>query len=100
VGAPARGSPALAVWLTKWYTFCMTTTQVAVRLPDAQLARIDELVGVLHSSRSDVIRRAVDLYLYRLSCERDARAYEREPLSDAELALADDPEAWKGKPAW
>ena len=78
----------------------MTTTQVAVRLPEDQLERIDRLVGVLHPSRSDVIRRAVDLYLYRLACEHDARAYERNPLSDAELALADDPDQWKGTPSW
>jgi Arc/MetJ-type ribon-helix-helix transcriptional regulator len=78
----------------------MTTTQVAVRLPDDQIKRIDRLVGALHASRSDVIRRAVELYLYRLACEHDARAYERQPLTDAELALADDPDAWRGTPSW
>lgn len=68
----------------------MTTTQVAVRLPQALLDRVDELVGSLHSSRSEVIRRALDVYLYRLDCERDARRYEESPLSDRELAFADD----------
>jgi Arc/MetJ-type ribon-helix-helix transcriptional regulator len=43
-----------------------------VRLPDDQVARIDRLVGVLLTSRSDVIRRAIELYLYRLACEHDA----------------------------
>lgn len=78
----------------------MTTTQVAVRLPADQLEQIDRLVGVVHASRSDVIRRAVELYIDRLACEHDARAYEREPLSDAELPLANDPNAWKGTPTW
>lgn len=82
-----------------WYTCCMTT-QVAVRLPEELLEKIDRLVGPLHASRSDVIRRAIELYLYRLACEVDAKAYERSALSDAELALADDPEGWKGTPAW
>lgn len=91
---------ALDLWYTRWYTHCMTTSQVAVRLPTEQIERIDRLVGVVHASRSDVIRRAVELYLYRLACEHDARAYEKEPLSDTELALADDAEAWKGTPAW
>lgn len=88
------------MWLTSWYALRMTTTQVAVRLPDEQIEHIDKLVGSLHASRSDVIRRAVELYLYRLACEHDARAYERQPLTDAELALADDPDAWKDMPAW
>lgn len=74
----------------------MTTVQVAVRLPAEQLARIDRL----GRSRSDVIRRALETYLYRLECERDARAYEEQPLTDAELSLADDPRGWKPTPAW
>ncbi len=61
---------------------------------------MDRIVGALHTSRSDVIRRALEMYLYRLACEHDARAYERTPLTDAELALTDDPESWEGTPAW
>jgi metal-responsive CopG/Arc/MetJ family transcriptional regulator len=76
------------------------STQVAVRLEKAQLKRLDRVVGALRASRSEVIRRALDVYLYRLECERDARAYEKQPLSDAELALADDPDAWQGAPSW
>ena len=78
----------------------MTTTQLAVRLSREQIRRLDHVVGSLHASRSDVIRRALDLYLYRLECERDARVYERLPLTDEERALADDPTAWKGTPRW
>jgi metal-responsive CopG/Arc/MetJ family transcriptional regulator len=76
------------------------TTQVAVRLPDELLSQLDSLVPTTHASRSDAVRRAIELYLYWLACEHDARQYERFPLSAGELALADDPEAWSGTPAW
>jgi Arc/MetJ-type ribon-helix-helix transcriptional regulator len=78
----------------------MTTVRVAVRLPEEQVARIDRLAGQAHTSRSEFIRRAVELYLYRLACEHDALVYERRPLSDAELSLADDVDAWEHTPAW
>lgn len=78
----------------------MTDKQVAIRLPLTQVHRIDRLVGTLHESRSDVIRRALDLYLYRLECERDARRYEEVPLSDRELAFTDDPDAGASMPEW
>jgi Arc/MetJ-type ribon-helix-helix transcriptional regulator len=76
------------------------TVQVAVRLPAEQLEAIDALVGQHHGSRSDVIRRALELYLYRLACERDAQRYAELPLTDSELALADDQRAWSATPAW
>lgn len=76
------------------------TTQVAIRLSKDQVTRLDRAARGLRESRSEVVRRALELYLYRLECERDARAYQSAPLSDAELALADDPKAWKGTPAW
>lgn len=75
-------------------------SQIAVRLPDDQLERLDELVPGTHASRAAAVRRAVELYLYRLACEHDARAYERMPLTDDELAFADDPDAWAGTPPW
>jgi Arc/MetJ-type ribon-helix-helix transcriptional regulator len=76
------------------------TTQIAVRLPDDLVAQLDELVPSVHDTRSDAVRRSIELYLYRLACEHDAARYEREPMSDAELALADDAEAWSGTPSW
>lgn len=76
------------------------TSQVAVRLPTELLQRLDALVGTAHDSRSSAIRRAIELYVFRLQCEGDARAYERHPLTDAELALADDADGWKGTPPW
>jgi Arc/MetJ-type ribon-helix-helix transcriptional regulator len=78
----------------------MTTSQVAVRLPLDQIKRMDRVVRRLHSSRSDVMRRALEMYLYRLECERDARLYEEQPLTDTELGLVDDEKAWEGTPAW
>ncbi|MGH9189109.1 MAG: hypothetical protein ACRD0Q_03610 [Acidimicrobiales bacterium] len=42
----------------------------------------------------------MEVYLYRLACERDAELYESAPLTDQELAMADDSGAWEGTPAW
>ena len=76
------------------------TIQVAVRLPAEQVEAIDALIGRSHGSRSEVIRRALELYLYRLACEHDAQCYAEIPLTDAELALADDERGWSATPAW
>jgi len=84
---------------TPWYALRMTT-QIAVRLPDDMVEQLDQLVEAGHASRSEAVRRAIELYLYRLACERDARRYEELPLTDAELSLADDPRAWAATPAW
>jgi len=76
------------------------TTQVAVRLPDELISRLDALVPTTHESRSEAVCRAIELYLYRLACEHAARQYERIPLTEAELSLADDPNAWSDAPPW
>jgi Arc/MetJ-type ribon-helix-helix transcriptional regulator len=73
---------------------------VAVRLPEELISRLDSLVPTTHASRSDAVRRAIELYLYWLACEHDARRYEQLPLTDVELALAGDPDAWSGTPQW
>jgi Arc/MetJ-type ribon-helix-helix transcriptional regulator len=75
-------------------------TQVAVRLPDRLVHEIDDAAERMHATRSDLIRRAVEQYVYRLACERDAVVYERQPLTDSELALADDPDGWSTTAAW
>jgi metal-responsive CopG/Arc/MetJ family transcriptional regulator len=49
------------------------TTQVAVRLPDELIDRLDALVPTTHPSRAEAGRRASELYLSRLACEHDAR---------------------------
>jgi Arc/MetJ-type ribon-helix-helix transcriptional regulator len=82
-----------------WYAPRMTG-QVAVRLPEELISRLDALVPATHPSRSDAVRRAIELYLYWLACEQDARQYERLPFTDVELSLTDDPDAWSGTPQW
>ncbi len=91
----ATGGPCV----TQRYARRMTT-QIAVRLPDEMVEQLDELVAAGHQSRSEAIRRAIELYLYRLQCERDALRYDELPLTAAELALADDPAAWDATPSW
>lgn len=76
------------------------TTQIAIRLPDDVITRLDALVPDVHESRSEAVRRSIELYLYRLACERDAERYEHEPLTSDELGLADDPDGWDGTAAW
>lgn len=75
-------------------------TQVAVRLPERLVREVDDVAQRLQSSRSELIRTALEQYLYRLACEHDAAVYERTPLTEAELALADDPEGWSPTPQW
>ncbi len=76
------------------------TTQIALRLPDDVVAQLDALVPDVHDSRSDAVRRSIELYLYRLACGRDAARYAEQPLSDDELEVGDDPDAWSGTPSW
>jgi metal-responsive CopG/Arc/MetJ family transcriptional regulator len=76
------------------------TVQLAIRLPDDLICRLDALIPEKHTTRSEAIRRAIELYLYRLACEHDAQQYERLPLTDPELALSDDPESWTETPPW
>jgi hypothetical protein len=82
-----------------WYTQRMTV-QLAIRLPDDLICRLDSLIPEKHTTRSEAVRRAIELYLYRLACEHDAQLYERLPLTDSELALSDDPESWTKTPPW
>jgi metal-responsive CopG/Arc/MetJ family transcriptional regulator len=76
------------------------TTQLAIRLPDDLICRLDALIPEKHATRSEAIRRAIELYVYRLAWEQDAEQYERLPLTDSELALADDPGSWSEAPRW
>lgn len=63
--------------------------QVLVQLDSGQVARLDALGAAADDSRSELIRRAIDLYLAaldeRLADVRYAAAYERIPESAAEL---------------
>ena len=74
--------------------------QLAVRVPTELVSDLDALVPQLHATRAEAVRAAVESYLYRLACERDAQRYADKPLDDAELVLADDPEGWRASPSW
>lgn len=76
------------------------TTPVTLRVPDDLLAQLDDLVPDVHPSRSEALRRALELYLYRVACERDADRYAAEPLTEAELAVGDDTRDWEATPSW
>jgi len=69
---------------SRWNTQCMTT-QLAIRLPDDLICRLDALISEKHATRSEAIRRAIELHLYRLAWEHDAEQYERFPLTDVDL---------------
>ncbi len=74
--------------------------QLAVRVPNELVEGLDQLVPERHATRAEAVRAAVENYLYRVACERDAQRYAEEPLADDELALADDPDAWSVTPSW
>ncbi|MCA1671585.1 MAG: ribbon-helix-helix domain-containing protein [Actinobacteria bacterium] len=74
--------------------------QLAIRMPRELVSGLDALVPEVHATRAEAVRQAVQGYLYRLACERDAQRYANSPLDDAELALADSPDAWSATPSW
>jgi predicted DNA-binding protein len=61
----------------------MARKQVLVQLDDGQVARLDALASVSQDSRSELIRRAIDLYVEAVGEAvadlRYAAAYERIP---------------------
>ncbi len=75
------------------------TTQLAIRVSDEQMAAIDRLVPEVHGTRTELIRRAVELYLYRLECERDSQRYAELPLTADELSISSAVN-WASAPAW
>jgi hypothetical protein len=68
----------------------MARKQVLVQLDDAQVARLDVVGDAVGDSRSELIRRALDLYLEAvdegLADLRYAQAYQRLPEDLDELA--------------
>lgn len=76
------------------------TTQIAVRIDDDLVEALDRLGDGAGHTRSEVIRAALKDYVYRAACERDAERYAAQPLTDDELAMADDPVAWEPTPVW
>jgi metal-responsive CopG/Arc/MetJ family transcriptional regulator len=67
----------------------MTRKQVLVQLDDAQVTALDSIAAGADDSRSELIRRAIDLYLEAVRSHvedvRYAAAYERLPDDPAEL---------------
>ena len=69
-------------------------------MPNELVEALDRLVPERHATRAEAVRAAVEAYLYRVACERDAQRYAAKPLTNDELALADDPDAWSATPSW
>ena len=57
-------------------------SQVAVRLPDNLIRAVDDAAGRLHRTRSELIRRALELYVHRLTSEHDAAVYDQLPVTN------------------
>jgi metal-responsive CopG/Arc/MetJ family transcriptional regulator len=76
----------------------MARKQVLVQLDDTQVGALDELASAADVNRSELIRRAIDLYLEaareRVEDLRYAEAYERTPEDLEELAAFRSIAAW------
>jgi predicted transcriptional regulator len=64
------------------------TTMVSFRVDEDDVRRVDEWANRLHVDRTTLLRDALTAYLARLAGEHDAAAYQRQPFTDEELALA------------
>jgi len=81
------------------------TTMVSFRVEDEEVERVDEWARRLRVDRTTLLRDAVAAYLARLAGENDATAYQAQPLTDEELALAaaedwGPAEDWSDLAAW
>lgn len=61
---------------------------VSFRVDEDDVRRVDEWANRLHVDRTTLLRDALTAYLARLAGEHDAAAYQRQPFTDEELALA------------
>jgi predicted transcriptional regulator len=81
------------------------TTMVSFRVDEDDVRRVDEWANRLHVDRTTLLRDALMAYLSRLAGEHDAAAYQRQPFTDEELALAaaedwGPAEDWSDLAAW
>jgi predicted transcriptional regulator len=81
------------------------TTMVSFRVDEDDVRRVDEWANRLHVDRTTLLRDALTAYLARLAGEHDAAAYQRQPFTDEELALATaedwgPAEDWSDLAAW
>ncbi|MDY7104347.1 MAG: ribbon-helix-helix domain-containing protein [Actinomycetota bacterium] len=60
-------------------------TTLSFRVDEKLVTELDRLSTETGATRSALLNRALRELLYRAACERDARAYERQPLSTDEL---------------
>jgi predicted transcriptional regulator len=56
-------------------------------LADGLVSELDSVADEIQSTRSGVIRRAVEHYLYGPACERDVSLYQQQPLTAGESLL-------------
>ena len=78
---------------------------VSFRVEDEEAQRVDEWARRLHVDRTTLLRDAVGAYLARLAGEHDAAAYQAQPFSAEESALAaaeesEPAEDWSDLAAW
>lgn len=78
---------------------------VSFRVDEDDVRRVDEWANRLHVDRTTLLRDALMAYLSRLAGEHDAAAYQRQPFTDEELALAaaedwGPAEDWSDLAAW
>ena len=78
---------------------------VSFRVEDEEVERVDEWARRLQVDRTTLLRDAIAAYLARLAGEHDATAYQAQPLTDEELALAaaedwGPAEDWSDLAAW
>jgi predicted transcriptional regulator len=66
---------------------CMT--MLSFRLPDDEAAEVQQWAEALGVDRSEILRDALHRHLVSLNGERDAEAWARTPLADAEQSLAE-----------
>jgi len=64
-------------------------TMLSFRVNDDDAAEIELWARRLHMDRSELLRAALRRHLSALAAELEARAYEVQPVTDSEKALAD-----------
>lgn len=74
-------------------------TMLSFRVSAADAARAQQWADRLGLARSELLRRALDAHLARVSAGDDAAAWEKTPLAEAEAALAEIAE-WGPAEGW
>jgi len=72
---------------------------LSFRVEPEEAARAQKMAETLGVPRSEMLREALRRYLNALAAQRDAAAYEANPLSSQELSLTD-MEFWESAEDW